>query len=222
MKTEADNKGAVQVEVAGEILLLHPFRAMYWEAQQALLLADLHLGKAAHFRRAGLPVPSDVSHSNWDRLISLLVDLQPRSVLFLGDLFHSDHNQEWEEFCGLMEQFSEVRFELILGNHDVLLERYYRQANLEVHRDGLDLAPFRLTHHPQEDVAAGWYNLAGHVHPCVYLKGNGRQRARLACFYFGKDQGILPAFGAFTGMAKVRPKAGDQVFVIAGGEVLEV
>jgi uncharacterized protein len=33
---------------------------------------------------------------------------------------------------------------------------------------------------------------------------------------------VLPAFGAFTGSAVVRPSAGDQVFVIAEEEVLKV
>ena len=222
MKDEAHHKELTKVTVAGATLLLHPFKAAYWPAQEVLFLADLHLGKAAHFRREGLPVPIHVSHTNWDRLISLLLDLRPRRVLFLGDLFHSDYNQEWEEFCQLMEQFSLVRFELILGNHDILPEGYYRQANLEVYPDGLQLPPFLLTHHPLEVVPPPFYNLAGHIHPCVHLQGNGKQRARLTCFYFGKNQGVLPAFGAFTGMGKVRPEAGDQVFVIAGDEVLEV
>ena len=222
MKTEIEHRGAIRAIVAGEALLLHPFKAIYWEAEEALLLADLHLGKAAHFRREGLPVPSDVSQANWDRLISLLLDFQPRRVLFLGDLFHSDYNREWEELCQLMEQFSPTRFELILGNHDILPPGHYQKANLAVHREGLQIPPFFLTHHPLEETPGPLYNLAGHVHPCVHLRGNGRQRARLACFYFGKEQGILPAFGAFTGMGKVQPRAGDQVFVITGEKVLEV
>jgi len=45
---------------------------------------------------------------------------------------------------------------------------------------------------------------------------------RLPCFWFGDAVGVLPAFGAFTGSAEVRPKRGDQVFVIAEEEVLKV
>jgi len=33
---------------------------------------------------------------------------------------------------------------------------------------------------------------------------------------------VLPVFGAFTGTAVVRPRHGDQVFVIADSEVLKV
>lgn len=222
MKPEAGQDGVVRATVAGEALLLHPFRAAYWEAQETLLLADLHLGKAEHFRREGLPVPSDVSLSNWDRLASLLFDFRPRRVLLLGDLFHSDYNRAWEAFCQLTAQFSTVRFELISGNHDILPQSRYREAGLEVHEAELALPPFIFTHYPRDEETAAFYNLAGHVHPCVYLRGNGRQRARLACFHFGGAQGVLPAFGAFTGMSSVSPRAGDQVFVIAGDEVLAV
>lgn len=215
-------KGTQSAVVAGERLELHPFRAAYWEAQGALLIADLHLGKVAHFRRNGIPAPMAASGANWDRLISLFLDFQPQRVLFLGDLFHSSHNQEWLEFSQLMARFSEIRFELILGNHDILPEEDYHQANLTLHREPLAVAPFLFSHHPLTMASDGFYNLAGHIHPCVLLKGNGRQRARLPCFYFGRLQGILPAFGVFTGMGRIAPEADSQVFVIADEAVIRL
>jgi uncharacterized protein len=39
--------------LAGEPVTLAGARALYWPARQALLIADLHLGKADVFRRAG-------------------------------------------------------------------------------------------------------------------------------------------------------------------------
>ncbi len=218
----ADIKGVIKTTVAGETLWLHPFKAAFWERGKALLLADLHLGKAAHFRREGIPVPSDVSNANWDRLLSLLLDFQPERVLLLGDLFHSDYNREWEGLSQLTAQFKDVSFELVPGNHDILPERHYAEARLLLHGETLELGPFLFSHHPQDLIPESLYNLAGHVHPCVFLRGNGRQRARLACFYFGERQGILPAFGAFTGMAKVLPRAGEQVFVLTDDVVVAV
>src|SRR6185436_15640126 len=44
--------------VAGEELLLLPERAAYWPAKRALFVADYHLGKAASFRSAGIPLPA--------------------------------------------------------------------------------------------------------------------------------------------------------------------
>ena len=53
--------------------------------------------------------------------------------------------------------------------------------------------------------ATGAYVLAGHLHPCVVLGGRAHQRLRLPCFHFGAQVGVLPAFGAFTGMHALRP-----------------
>lgn len=212
----------LEATIFGEQLLLHPLRAIYWPREKTLLLSDLHLGKAAHFRRQGIPVPRAVSDTNWDKLISVLLEYQPERVIFLGDLFHSDLNEEWDDFCQLTGQFAHVRFELIPGNHDILHARHYEEAGLRVHAADLCIEPFILSHHPMTVVQRDWYNLAGHIHPCVWLRGTARQRLKLPCFYFGERQGILPAFGAFTGNAEVEVRNGDQVFVIADDRVVAV
>ncbi len=211
---------ATETTILGETFQLHPFRAMYWPREKTLIISDLHLGKVTHFRKEGIPVPGAVSNHNWDRLLSLLFDFQPEKVIFLGDLFHSNLNAEWADFCQITKIFAGVRFELVPGNHDILRTKHYIEARLHVHEPELFIQPFIFSHHPLVAVQNGWYNLAGHIHPSVRLWGNGRQRLRLPCFYFAKNQGILPAFGAFTGTAEVQPKNGDRVFVIAENQVL--
>jgi DNA ligase-associated metallophosphoesterase len=215
-------KNWIDAIVAGENLVLHPFCGVYWEKEKMLLLADLHLGKAAHFRKAGLPVPQGVSNANWDRLISLLLDFEPARVVFLGDLFHSDYNGVWEELTQLFLQFSHISFELVIGNHDILDPQNYEKSGLVLHGTALAMPPFLFTHEPTMTSGQGFYNLAGHIHPCVRMRGPGRQSLRLPCFYFGHTGGILPAFGAFTGMGEVGPKKGDQVFVIAEEKVIRI
>lgn len=186
-----------------------------------LLLADLHLGKTAHFRKAGIAVPSAAAQSNWDRLYSLLLDYKPQKVVFLGDLFHSSYNPVWEDVGIMTVQFKYTQFLLIQGNHDILAKADYEQAGLSVY-PSLEIGPFLFTHEPLEESSSEQYNLAGHIHPCVHLRGNGRQRLRLPCFYFGKNGGLLPAFGAFTGMAGIQPKDGEEVYVVAEDCVLKV
>ena len=41
----------------------------------------------------------------------------PKEILFLGDLFHSSYNHEWEEWLDFFNN-SKLIFTLILGNHD--------------------------------------------------------------------------------------------------------
>ncbi|MGB3800732.1 MAG: ligase-associated DNA damage response endonuclease PdeM [Lewinella sp.] len=212
------------VFVAGEKLLLHPDRAAFWPVRNILLLADLHLGKGAHFRRAGIAVPPLVSNVNFARLRGLMETFSPERVLLLGDLFHSDHNHVWQSFCDFTAAFPAIRFELVPGNHDVLPPVYYQEARLIYHPDIIEEGPFSLSHHPlrEDQRLPGRYNLCGHVHPCVKLLDRSGRGMKLPSFYFGQYEGILPAFGEFTGCAEVRVRPGDQVFVLAEDSVLAV
>ena len=70
------------------------------------------------------------------------------------------------------------------------------------------------------DARAEGYVLAGHWHPCVSLGGRAHDRLRLACFWFGAQVGVLPAFGAFTGMHPVRPEPGDRLFAVTDDAVV--
>lgn len=205
-------------EILGQKLFLLPEKAIYWKEEGLLILADVHLGKAGHFRKSGIPV-SDLIHSKDIYTIEKLINLyQPREVVFLGDLFHSDHNQGWEIFGRWIKSKMPLKFRLILGNHDVLSSLNYNLPNLSL-CETLSMAPFFFSHIPEENEL---YNLAGHIHPAIKLAGKGRQSLRVPCFWFGKTNGILPAFGNFTGTASIGIKKTDDVFVIADNKVIKV
>jgi len=205
-----------------QTLHLHPDKAIFWEDRSTLLLADLHLGKGEHFSRHGIAVPSGVQVDNFSRLQDLLDEFEPKRVLFLGDLFHSTLNDTMETFAIFLSTFPDVSFELVMGNHDILPQALYDNSLLVIHYPPFRDSPFMFTHYPLDKPDGELYNFYGHIHPGVLLRGAGRQSLRLPCFHFGPEQAVLPAFGAFTGLAIVRPEAGDLVFVIAEGEVLEV
>lgn len=211
----------LQVSVANEVLSLLPQRMLFWEAQSMLVIADLHLGKVNHFRKAGIAVPIQANAKNLEELVSGIQKTKPTRVLFLGDLFHSHYNDEWEAIGQLIKHFSGISFELVLGNHDVLSEYQYVKHGIVLHEE-LTINPFLFTHHPLEDFKGELYNLSGHLHPGVKLVGKGKQQLTLPCFYFGKHQGLLPAFGVFTGMALITHKKSDQVFVIVENEILKI
>lgn len=210
----------MEVSVSGEQLALLPQKAVYWKNEEMLLLADLHLGKVNHFRKSGIPVPSRAGDRNIELLMEAIQATNPKRVVCLGDLFHSHYNPEWEVFGEVVHHFKHISFELILGNHDVMSDLQYSRKGLTVYKE-LRLGPFLLTHHPLEDDFEG-YNLAGHIHPGVSLHGRGKQSLMLPCFYFGKHRGLLPAFGMFTGLARITPQQHDQVYVIADEKILAV
>jgi DNA ligase-associated metallophosphoesterase len=208
------------VEIRNEKLLLLPEKAIYWTSKKLLLIADLHLGKSAHFRKNGIAVPKTAVDNNWLILHRLFKKYEPQRVCFLGDLFHSTHNKSWEVFKELIESYSQIRFELVLGNHDILPTESYEKIGFKVVETLLE-EPFLLSHEPLKQ-ASPYYNLAGHIHPGIKLRGKGKQTHRLACFYFGENGGLLPAFGVFTGLANVSAKKSDAVFAIAGEQVIKI
>ena len=200
------------VHIMGQTFMLHPLKAVYWVEEKALLVADFHLGKASHFRKNGIAVPQQVAYSNYAKFNRLMKAFPMERVIFLGDLFHSDHNEDWEKFGALIKGYGQYHFSLISGNHDIMARREYEKFNIHVFNEPYAIGPLLLSHHPMEQVPETCYNLAGHVHPGIRLRGKARQSVRLPCFYFSDRNGLLPAFGKFTGTAVIRPKKTDRVF----------
>lgn len=209
-------------QFAGQNLWLLPQKAIYWQEKSILLLADVHLGKAGHFRKAGIPISGAVHRHDLQELEKLVQEWQPAGVIFLGDLFHSAYNSEWQQLENWMAQHPATKFTLIKGNHDILPQGLYKSSTLQIKEENMLISPFLLTHHPPaaDSPLAEHYLLCGHVHPAIQLNGTGRQQLSLPCFYFGLHYAILPAFGKFTGFYKIKPKTGDRVFGILPYRVL--
>lgn len=202
-------------------LWLSPERALFWEEEKALVLSDLHLGKSGHFRKSGIAIPQQVNKNDMQRLMQLIQYFQPRSVIVVGDMFHSRSNKELDLFLKWRKDFPDLSFHLVKGNHDILADEWYREAGLDLHAERLELPPFRFIHEENEtDYQGPHYTLSGHIHPGVLLRGTGKQSLRFPCFYFGSKQCILPAFGGFTGLAIVNPTADDRVFAIVEDSLL--
>ena len=207
--------------IRGLELKILPERAVWIQELKTLLVSDLHLGKANHFRRSGIPVPQEVNDSNTETLLQLLTQYHPDRIIFLGDLFHSHYNQEWEVLGQVVSAFPETTFDLVAGNHDILSQHQYQRNRINHHAQYQLTPEILLTHIPDEARTRKTYQICGHLHPAVTLRGKGRQSITLPCFWFGDSIGVLPAFGAFTGMKKIEPVEGDQIFVIADKKIIK-
>ena len=204
------------INIAKNEFVLHPSGAVYWVEKKTLLLADVHLGKVAHFRKNGIAVPRKAEGVFYQKIEALLQTFSVDRIIFLGDLFHSDQNNEWYLFAAWVEQQT-AELILVEGNHDVIPAWKFEQLKLTV-VDTLSEDNFNFSHFPKEVYNS--FVICGPVHPGVKLKGGGLQRISLPCFYHSKHQLILPAFGAFTGLHLLQAKLGDQVYVTTGKEVI--
>lgn len=198
-------------------------KAAYWEEERALVIADLHVGKSAHFRKAGIAVPANIVQDDLYRLQQLITKYHPVRVIVVGDMFHSETNNEVQYFKIWRRQFPHIRFELITGNHDIMEPEVYEQLEI-ISQPFLQLGDIYFVHDLKDQPRPlnGRYVFSGHIHPGVWMVGFGRQKLRLPCFYFGGEGAVLPAFSAFTGMYSVEPEALSTVFVIAEKKIFRV
>lgn len=227
-----DKPSHFETTLAGESAWLFAERAMYLPAHRALLIADAHLGKAAAFRKLGVPVPHGTTARNLAVISRLLEKTGAQQLIFLGDLFHNavalsaEHSTVMEQWCEWRaQQSASLEIILIEGNHDAkaLRAKALPAAMGITLVEGIyTLGAFALTHIlPLEYISMrALYALSGHIHPSVYITGRAKQGVRLPCYWFTESAGVLPAFGAFTGSYVVQPKLSDRVFVIAGDDVM--
>jgi DNA ligase-associated metallophosphoesterase len=208
----------MKVSINNHHFILHPLGGMFWEEKSLLLISDVHLGKVSHFRKFGAAVPRKAIHKNFVLLDKIVADFQPFQICFLGDLFHSSLNKEWELFENWVAK-TPAEIILVAGNHDIIAPEKFEKVNVNIFPE-LVLDQFLLTHHPEE--RQGHFTFCGHIHPAVKLSGFGRQQLRLPCFFKSKNQMILPAFGEFTGTHALKPKKEDEVYVIVEDSVVKI
>jgi DNA ligase-associated metallophosphoesterase len=202
-----------ELSLAGESLSLLADRALYWPRRRTLVVADVHLGKGAAFRRAGVAVASGSTAESLVRLDALLQSTAALRLLVLGDLFHTalaDDEPTVAAFDGFRRRHPALLIEAIRGNHDRAIDRLPAAWQIEW-RDALHEAPFVFAHEPAPDVRG--YVLAGHVHPVLRLR-SANDSLRLPVFWFGPGVGVLPSFGAFTGGWSITPEPGDQLIAV--------
>lgn len=208
-----------EIFLKDEPFLLLPQKAIYRPLKQQLILSDVHLGKATHFRKQGIPMPAQSHLKDLDKIHYLLNTWKPATLVILGDLFHSDYNREWLWFKSLVMEFSSVEFILVEGNHDILPESAYEMPNLiKLHL--LEEEHFIFSHHPLQDTLK--INFCGHLHPGVRIDGRARQSMKLPCFYYNNRHFILPAFGNLTGLFMLEQEESSCYYLVANDRVIKL
>jgi len=209
------------INCSGEELDLNKEKAIYWAAKKMLIISDLHVGKSAHFRRSGIPVPATIGEHDLQRLTALIGLYHPERVVVTGDMFHNKLNSDVLLFQQWRTQHAAIDFILVKGNHDALTDEEYGQLNVQVVHKELLLAPFRFIHDKPSEFDE-YFNITGHIHPGVTVYGKARQQLRFPCFYFSSTCAVMPAFSAFTGLSKIQREEGDQFYAITPTRVVAV
>lgn len=213
--------GSIVFEYKGLNLTLLPEKAVWIDSMGVLLIADLHFGKASHFRKSGIPIPEKVHDQDYIQLNNLISIYSPKQVYFLGDLFHSSWNEEWETLLNFLRLFPTPSFHLIVGNHDILPSERYLDPRLKVHPNPIILGSLLLSHEPIQP-PEGLLTICGHIHPGILLQGRAKQRVRIPCFHYSRNVLILPSFGNFTGLSLIKGEKNDFIWGITEDRLIPI
>ncbi|HEV7234198.1 MAG TPA: ligase-associated DNA damage response endonuclease PdeM [Sphingorhabdus sp.] len=179
----------------GQIFELAGDAALYWPAERALLVSDLHLEKASAFAGSGQMLPPYDSIATLDEVGALMRQYQPARVVSLGDNFHDDDGEVRlaADAAALLRQLvATTEWAWITGNHDRNIEARWGGRSVAE----LNMAGIWLRHEAEKGEPSP--EISGHYHPKYRQHLRGRMVSR-RCFVRGPRKLIMPAFGAFTG-----------------------
>jgi uncharacterized protein len=197
---------AAAFDVAGVELIADLSGALYWEAQQLLVVSDLHLEKGSSFAARGVLLPPYDTVATLSRLAAVIARHDPCTVIALGDSFHDREAHERlsdsdrEALSALQARRDWI---WISGNHDPALPSDL--GGLVASEVAIGEVTFR--HQPTGTCG----EVAGHLHPKarVATRGGGVERR---CFVSDGERAVMPAFGAYSGGLSIRDAAFARIF----------
>jgi len=189
-----------------------PCGALFWPAEGALLVADLHLEKASWYGTHGQFLPPYDSVDTLTAVAAAVAATGATRLWCLGDSFHDAGGvarlpeRARAILAGLLATLDWV---WITGNHDgdsagVLGGR----VAVELEAGGVALRHEALATSVSPEIS-------GHYHPKVAVRIRGRRIVR-RCFAVTPTRLVLPAYGALTGGLHVD----DPAFTAAIGTPL--
>ncbi|MFC7080858.1 metallophosphoesterase [Halorussus caseinilyticus] len=171
-------------------------RAVYLPDEDALVVADLHVGRDA---ASAVELPLGERADLTERLADLLAAFDPAEVVIAGDLLHA-FDRVPEGVAGTVAALRETAeaagatFVVVRGNHDEMLDSVLEGTGISA-RGEYRVGETLVHHgHARPEGEAARY-VVGHDHPAIEIEGK-----RHPCLLYGPgtfrgaDVVMLPAF----------------------------
>lgn len=183
-------------------------RAVFLPEANALVLADLHIGRDA---TSSVSLPLGEQEDLTSRFDALLTKFSPEEVVLAGDVLHAFDRipeEAKKTFTDLEQRANDAEsdFVAVRGNHDKLLSQLVDCPDEHRLADGT-----LVCHgHEESDSTAPRY-IIGHDHPAIAIEGKRRP-----CYLWGQeifrdsDVLVLPAFTRLASGAVVNGMRGSD------------
>lgn len=189
-------------------LMLIDYRlAVYWVAKRMLIVSDLHLEKGSYLSQFANPIPNYDSLATLKRLLSLIDDYKPNSIISLGDSIHDTHafsritQANKTLFKAVIDKVPQWYW--VLGNHDPKLPEYFGKEQYS----HLQIEQMVFCHEPFDNLLP---QIFGHFHPKATQKRH-KLKIKGPCLLYNESRLIMPAFGQYTGGLSIDDPVFDSV-----------
>jgi DNA ligase-associated metallophosphoesterase len=196
------------VSICGKAFRADYSGALYWPAEDALIVADLHLEKGSSFAAKGIMLPPYDTRETLTRLAEAMDRFNPQTIIALGDSLHdaagaSRLTPEDRESLKILQDDREWIW--ITGNHDPKIARELGGHVL----DDLTVEGLTFRHEPSNGRVT--HEIAAHLHPAAKLSLHGYSFRR-PCFVSNGLRLVMPAFGTYAGGLNILDDAFDPLF----------
>jgi hypothetical protein len=194
------------------------------EAERTAFIADVHLGYGWAQRRRGELGPLADERSR-QKLLALREELQPKRIIFLGDLVHAprpcEPERAWIEQV-LQDLSRSAELIAVRGNHDRGFAEEFGHLSVETvpvwHEDSITaIHGDRLSSSIPDDGTL----LLGHLHPALPVHDTSGAGCKLPVFLASPSCIVLPAFSPFAGGYNVACGVPEELAVLFREEEIE-
>lgn len=196
------------ISICGKAFIADMSGALYWPAERALIVADLHLEKGSAFASRGRMLPPYDTRETLQRLAEVIDRYDTPTVVALGDSFHDVdgpkrmHEEDRASLAMIQEHCEWI---WITGNHDPDIAA---SVGGHVRRE---IAVEGITFRHEPGAAHTTHEVAGHLHPAARVALNGHVMRR-PCFIGNGLRLVLPAFGSYAGGLNVLDAAFEPLY----------
>ena len=214
----------LMIEFADQKFHLLPSGGIFWQDEEILILADLHLEKGSGFREQNNFLPPYDTQETLSLLQETIKNLSPKKVLLLGDSMHD--SQSFHRMPLHLKKYLEaimVESDLvwIRGNHDATIRGFpWALSNVFIAK--------AITFRHEMQVGFKGPEISGHFHPVGQIKFKGVKLTG-RCFLLSEEKLIIPAFGTYTGGLNIKNAAlskvltqKSKVFLIVSSSIFQV
>lgn len=203
----------------GRGMELLPERAAFLPTARALVVADLHVGKAESYRRFGVPSVDGIDEEALERLARAALRVAARVIVVVGDLTHHADGIGEREHAAFLEFRARcaLPLRLVEGNHDRSARGLPAEWQVDRVGEAFELDGMRFRHEPPGSPAPdGAWTASGHLHPVLSV-AKGLRSVEAPAFVVDRVRRtlVLPAFSKFTRGVRLAPEPGLELYAIA-------